>query len=102
MFAVVTILFVQRPDNFIVDGPLQALSRPVYAVFMEPRRHLKPRLHHCRPVVAASDALAEVISLHNGGFLPVIIAAPLPVYFVGSVRHQHSRGDDACPGGGLH
>lgn len=102
VLTVVAVLLVQRPDDLVVDEPRQAVGPPVYAVLVEPGRHLEPWGHRRRPVVAASDALAKVIRLHVGGFLPVVVAAPLPVDLVGGVGHQHGRGDDACPGGGLH
>lgn len=69
---------------------------------MESRRHFEIRIHECRPVVAARDSLAEVVRLHRGLLQGIVIAAPLPVDLIGGVRHEHGRGDDACPGGGLH
>lgn len=102
VFTVVAVLLVQGPDDFIVDGPRQALSRPVYAVLVESRRHFERRIHECRPVVAACDAFAEVVCLHCGLFESIVIPTPLPIDFVSGVGHEHSRGDDACPGGGLH
>lgn len=102
MFTVVAIFPVQRPDNLIVDGPRQALGRPVYAVLVEPRRHLELRRHGCRPVIAARDSLAKVVCLHVCVILAVVVAAPLPINLISSVRHEDRRGDDACPGGGLH
>lgn len=102
MFTVVTVLLPQCPDGYVVDEPCQALRLPDYAVFVELCRHLELRSHRSRPVIATSNSLAEVVCLHIGIFLPIVITGPLPVDLVGGIRHQYSRRDEACPRGGLH
>lgn len=102
MFTVVTVLLPQCPDGYVVDEPRQALRLPVDAVLVELCRHLELRSYRSRPVIAASNSLAEVVCLHIGIFLPVVITGPLPVDLVGGIRHQHGRRDEACPGSGLH
>lgn len=74
MFTVVTVLLPQCPDGYVVDEPRQALRLPVDAVLVELCRHLELRSHRSRPVIAASNPLAEVVCLHIGILLPVIIA----------------------------
>ena len=85
MLPTVAVLPEQRPDNLIVDGPLQALRGPVYAVLVKFPGHFEARRYRCRPVIATGCPFAEIVRLHIRLLLTIVVAAPLPVDLVSHV-----------------
>ena len=104
VLASVAVSGAQRAHGDAVDGPAQRRRRPVDGVSVKALRHVAAvgRGREGCSVVAARNALAEVIGLHGRPVLAEVAASPLPVDLVLIVGEEHRTCDDAHSRRGPH
>lgn len=94
-------LVLESTYNLAVNEPVNLLRLPVIRICVEFALGVIGSSLLGTPVVIPSDALSEIIGLHEALVLAKIVTRPFKIEFVFVITHENTASDEAIAGGSL-